>query len=37
VPLCSMAKAEAPRHLVARDALPEHVLHAALIIRMTRG
>jgi len=37
VPLGSMAKAEAPRHLVARDALPERVLHAALIIRMTRG
>jgi protocatechuate 3,4-dioxygenase beta subunit len=37
VPLRSMPKAEIPAHLVARDALPETVLHAELVIRMARG
>lgn len=36
VPLGSMAKADTPAHLLARDALPERVLHAPLIIRMAR-
>jgi protocatechuate 3,4-dioxygenase beta subunit len=34
VPLGTMAKGDAPKHLQARDALPETVLHAPLIIRM---
>jgi len=37
VPLGSMAKADTPAHLVARDALPATVLHAPLVIRMARG
>ena len=37
VPLGSMAKADTPAHLVARDALPDRVLHAKLVIRMARA
>jgi hypothetical protein len=37
VPLGSMAREETPAHLVARDRLPERVLHAPLVIRMARG
>jgi hypothetical protein len=37
VPLGSMSKSATPPHLVARDALPETVLHAELVIRMARG
>ncbi len=37
VRLRRMAKAEAPAHLLAREALPETVLHAELVIRMARG
>ena len=36
VKLGSMAKSDAPAHLVARDALPETVLHAELKIRMAK-
>jgi len=37
VPLGSMSKSATPPHLVARDALPETVLYAELVIRMARG
>ncbi|WP_170979339.1 dioxygenase [Roseomonas sp. HF4] len=37
VPLGHVAKADTPRHLVARDSLPERVLHAQLVIRMARA
>lgn len=37
VPLGTMARADTPRHLLARHALPETVLHAKLIIRMARS
>ncbi len=37
VPLGSIAKSDAPAHLVARHRLPERVLHAPLVIRMARG
>jgi protocatechuate 3,4-dioxygenase beta subunit len=37
VPLGSMGRAETPAHLVAREKLPETVLHAKLVIRMARA
>lgn len=37
VPLGSMAREETPAHLLARDRLPDRVLHAPLVIRMARG
>ncbi len=37
VPLATMAKHDTPRHLAARDRLPESVLHAPLVIRMARA
>ncbi len=37
VRLRRMPKAETPAHLAAREALPETVLHAELVIRMARG
>jgi protocatechuate 3,4-dioxygenase beta subunit len=37
VQLRRMAKEEAPAHLLARQRLPETVLHAELVIRMARG
>lgn len=37
VPVSTIARADAPRHLVARDRLPERVLFAPLVIRMAQG
>jgi hydroxyquinol 1,2-dioxygenase len=37
VPLGTLAREQTPAHLVARERLPETVLHASLSIRMARG